>query len=382
MKKQSEVKKDSFGEFIRDRRKHLKMSSEEVALKAHISTSYVNHIEKNRKLPSIHVVDDLAKALNLNKNELRKLAGYAPETEDDFFDFLDEKANEEGEKKPNFREQIAEISEILPENLSYIFESLNKINEDINTIFHRINYFEREYRKTIVDDTIYSSIYSNIREFQSYIDTMLTEIAAESDMPFSPTPFKDQVISLLKSLEFSLDINNKETQKKLDALLKKTALNHTINHINNNIIPFPGVKRKRKINYIEQAVGAGKTFADCKVIGTFSMELPFDADYAFLVSGMSMAPDIIDGDLIFVKATKQWKERDIVIAYLKDTDEWTVKQIYYGRKGYEVTLRGTWKAEYYKERDIVIQGIFKYSIRDKEIQQEIFEKMNEVNIHE
>ena len=174
----------------------------------------------------------------------------------------------------------------------------------------------------------------------------------------------------------------------MDKVIKQTALSQTVNQLNNsnhnnnhfgNLIPFPGKNRPRNFSFIAQPVGAGKTFADCEVQGRFSMELPYDADYAFRVSGMSMAPDIVDGDLIFVKATKQWKERDIVIAYIKDTEEWTIKQIYYGRKNNEIALRGTWDSEYYLERDIIIQGIFRYSIRDKEIINEIMEKMEEAN---
>lgn len=207
----------------------------------------------------------------------------------------------------------------------------------------------------------------------------------------------DYLCSYCEKLEQS--VTHEDLLGKIEKLLKQTTLSQTVNQMNNHnagfnhnkqsnlnnignsftLIPFPGKNRPRSFSYIPQPVGAGKTFADCEVIGTFSMELSYDADYAFRVSGMSMAPDILDGDLIFVKATKQWKERDIVIAYIKDTEEWTVKQIYYGRKNNEVALRGTWDSEYYKERDIIIQGIFKYSIRDKNLINEIIEKMEDVN---
>ncbi len=165
--------------------------------------------------------------------------------------------------------------------------------------------------------------------------------------------------------------------KNTEKILKQTSLSQAVNHINNNIIPFPSVKRIRSFSFIDQPVGAGKTLADCKITGKFRMETPVDADYAFFVSGSSMAPDIIDGDLLLVKATRKWKERDIVIVYIPETDEWTVKQIYYGKGGYSVALRGTWETENYKERDIFIQGVVREVIRDKTIISEIMEKMEE-----
>lgn len=72
-------KNKGFANFIRSRREELGLSQEALAYKTNISFSYVAHIEAGRRRPSIHIIEKLADILQISRDELRQLAGYAPE---------------------------------------------------------------------------------------------------------------------------------------------------------------------------------------------------------------------------------------------------------------------------------------------------------------
>jgi transcriptional regulator with XRE-family HTH domain len=70
----------SFGELIRERRRQLDLTQEEVARRIKTSTPYVGHLEADKRHPSDAVVTRLADVLGLDRTELFFLAN--PEAKD------------------------------------------------------------------------------------------------------------------------------------------------------------------------------------------------------------------------------------------------------------------------------------------------------------
>lgn len=64
----------SFGEVIRERRRQLDLTQEEVARRIKTSIPYIGHLEANKRRPSDATVSRLADALGLERSELFFLA--------------------------------------------------------------------------------------------------------------------------------------------------------------------------------------------------------------------------------------------------------------------------------------------------------------------
>src|SRR5271155_4932219 len=64
----------SFGEVIRERRRQLELTQEEVALQIETSIPFIGHLEANKRRPSDATVTKLADALGLDRGELFFLA--------------------------------------------------------------------------------------------------------------------------------------------------------------------------------------------------------------------------------------------------------------------------------------------------------------------
>ena len=81
------IKERSFGQVIRERRRQLDLTQEEVARRIKTSTPYVGHLESGKRHPSDKIVTRLAEVLGLNRRELFFLANprahalLSPETE-------------------------------------------------------------------------------------------------------------------------------------------------------------------------------------------------------------------------------------------------------------------------------------------------------------
>jgi transcriptional regulator with XRE-family HTH domain len=69
-----------FGQIIRNRRRHLDLTQEDVARRIDTSVAYIAHLEADRRHPSEKVVVRLAEVLGLDPRELFFLAN--PETKD------------------------------------------------------------------------------------------------------------------------------------------------------------------------------------------------------------------------------------------------------------------------------------------------------------
>jgi transcriptional regulator with XRE-family HTH domain len=69
-----------FGQTIRDRRRQLDMTQEEVAKRIKTSTPYVGHIESGKRHPSDEVLSRLADTLGFNRRELFFLANPGAKT--------------------------------------------------------------------------------------------------------------------------------------------------------------------------------------------------------------------------------------------------------------------------------------------------------------
>jgi transcriptional regulator with XRE-family HTH domain len=67
-------KQRSFGRVIRERRRQLDLTQEEVARRVKTSTPYVGHLESGQRHPSDKLVAGLAKVLGLDPRELFFLA--------------------------------------------------------------------------------------------------------------------------------------------------------------------------------------------------------------------------------------------------------------------------------------------------------------------
>jgi transcriptional regulator with XRE-family HTH domain len=64
----------SFGQVIRERRRQLDLTQEEVARRIRTSTPYVGHLESGKRHPSDKIVNRLSEVLGLDSRELFFLA--------------------------------------------------------------------------------------------------------------------------------------------------------------------------------------------------------------------------------------------------------------------------------------------------------------------
>jgi len=70
----SRIKERSFGQVIRERRRQLDLTQEEVAHRIKTSTPYVGHLESSKRHPSDKILTRLAEVLGLDRRELFFLA--------------------------------------------------------------------------------------------------------------------------------------------------------------------------------------------------------------------------------------------------------------------------------------------------------------------
>jgi transcriptional regulator with XRE-family HTH domain len=70
----AKVKTRSFGQVVRDRRRQLDLTQEEVARRINTSTPYIGHLESAKRHPSEKVVTKLADVLGLDRREMFFLA--------------------------------------------------------------------------------------------------------------------------------------------------------------------------------------------------------------------------------------------------------------------------------------------------------------------
>lgn len=68
------IKERNFGQIIRDRRRQLDLTQEEVARRIKTSTPYVGHLESGKRHPSDKIVTRLAEVLGLDRREMFFLA--------------------------------------------------------------------------------------------------------------------------------------------------------------------------------------------------------------------------------------------------------------------------------------------------------------------
>jgi transcriptional regulator with XRE-family HTH domain len=68
------TKERSFGQVLRDRRRQLDLTQEEVARRIKTSTPYIGHLESAKRHPSDKIVTRLAEVLGLDRRELFFLA--------------------------------------------------------------------------------------------------------------------------------------------------------------------------------------------------------------------------------------------------------------------------------------------------------------------
>jgi len=68
------IKERSFGQVIRERRRQLDLTQEEVAHRIKTSTPYVGHLESAKRHPSDKILTRLAEVLGLDRRELFFLA--------------------------------------------------------------------------------------------------------------------------------------------------------------------------------------------------------------------------------------------------------------------------------------------------------------------
>jgi transcriptional regulator with XRE-family HTH domain len=68
------TKDRNFGQVIRERRRQLDLTQEEVARRIKTSTPYVGHLESGKRHPSDKIVTRLAEVLGLDRRELFFLA--------------------------------------------------------------------------------------------------------------------------------------------------------------------------------------------------------------------------------------------------------------------------------------------------------------------
>src|SRR5579863_9590476 len=68
------IKERSFGQVLRDRRRQLDLTQEEVARRIKTSTPYIGHLESAKRHPSDKIVTRLGEVLGLDRRDLFFLA--------------------------------------------------------------------------------------------------------------------------------------------------------------------------------------------------------------------------------------------------------------------------------------------------------------------
>jgi transcriptional regulator with XRE-family HTH domain len=68
------IKERTFGQVIRDRRRQLDLTQEEVARRIKTSTPYVGHLESGKRHPSDKILNRVGEVLGLDRRELFFLA--------------------------------------------------------------------------------------------------------------------------------------------------------------------------------------------------------------------------------------------------------------------------------------------------------------------
>ena len=66
----NELKYRDMGERLRERRRMLKLSQEELARMTGVSTSFIGHIERAEKIPSLATIVSLCAALDMTLDEM------------------------------------------------------------------------------------------------------------------------------------------------------------------------------------------------------------------------------------------------------------------------------------------------------------------------
>ncbi len=143
--------------------------------------------------------------------------------------------------------------------------------------------------------------------------------------------------------------------------------------ISDGVIQFPQKRRRqpRRLKYIEQPVGAGRTLGDCPVTGEFTALSRGNPTHGFLVKGKSMEPEVPDGSLLMVKALgfkqdSSWKDGDLCIIYLADEEEWTLKKVLKYDNRYVMLMGADGKREKRELSRIRIQGVVQDVVHSKE----------------
>src|ERR1700734_2301735 len=70
----AKAKKRTFGQVLRERRRQLDLTQQEVAKRIKTSTPYVGHLEAGKRHPSDRILQRLAEVLGLDQRELFFLA--------------------------------------------------------------------------------------------------------------------------------------------------------------------------------------------------------------------------------------------------------------------------------------------------------------------
>jgi transcriptional regulator with XRE-family HTH domain len=109
-------KERSFGQVIRERRRQLDLTQEEVARRIKTSTPYVGHLESGKRHPSDKIVTRLAEVLGLDRRDLFFLANpraqalLSPEPEGDSHSVWEEfRANEQIRRIHNITDDEMEM---------------------------------------------------------------------------------------------------------------------------------------------------------------------------------------------------------------------------------------------------------------------------------
>jgi transcriptional regulator with XRE-family HTH domain len=110
-------KERNFGQVIRDRRRQLELTQQEIARRIKTSTPYVGHLESGKRHPSDRVLRRLAEVLGLDRRELYFLAN--PQTAELLT------THETGSRKPaweEFRrdERIRRAHNITPDEMELL----------------------------------------------------------------------------------------------------------------------------------------------------------------------------------------------------------------------------------------------------------------------
>ena len=109
----------NIGNRVRERRKELNLTLEQLAEKIDLSTNFIENIERGDSVPSIETFVKLANALSVNADYLCRdlITNYDPKLQNNYNYYIDQVIEKMLSLKPNQQETIANLVDSISKHI-------------------------------------------------------------------------------------------------------------------------------------------------------------------------------------------------------------------------------------------------------------------------